>query len=118
VADSSFTWDDSELQGNLRQIDRRILKGMAATAGYIAPQAEGWMRSNAPWTDRTGNARNGLRGTPKIGGMTVSIVLSHSVPYGIWLETRWGGAYAIIGPAIQHWGPETMRMLGRTLGGR
>jgi hypothetical protein len=28
------------------------------------------------------------------------LILLHSMPYGIWLEVRWSGRYAIIGPTM------------------
>jgi hypothetical protein len=38
------------------------------------------------------------------------IVLSHGVPYGIWLEVRFSGKYAIVTPAIPYWGPKVMTL--------
>lgn len=66
------------------------------------------MKTNAPWQDQTGNARNGLRARAEGAGNGARIVLSHSVPYGVWLEIRWGGRYAIIGPAIEEFAPRFM----------
>lgn len=68
------------------------------------------MRDNAPWTDRTGNARNGLKAEHQKQEMRWhQLTLSHSVPYGIWLEVRWSGRYAILNPTLEKIGPELMR---------
>jgi hypothetical protein len=36
----------------------------------------------------------------------MTLTLQHTVEYGIWLEIRWGGRYAIIVPTIEQLGPE------------
>lgn len=85
----------------------------AALAAIIvrnAARGERNMKNNARWTDRTGNARQGLHGTPERERLKkYSIVLSHTVPYGIWLEVRWNGRYAIIQPTLVWQGNATMR---------
>jgi hypothetical protein len=88
---------------------------MVSTAKLIAPRAQGWMRNNATWIDQTGNARNGLFATVQTATNEVAIVLYHSVPYGIWLEVRWSGRYAIINPAIQYWGPKYFALLAQSM---
>ncbi len=63
--------------------------------------AETQMRSKAPWHDNTGNARAGLRATHLSEPMVVHrLVLYHTMDYGYWLEIRWSGKYAIIGPTM------------------
>ena len=73
--------------------------------------AQNYARRNAPWTDRTGNARNGLFTISASDQKKHRIVLFHSVPYGIWLEVRWSGRYQIIIPTITHQGNELMNRL-------
>lgn len=64
------------------------------------------MKSNASWTDRTGNARQSLNAEVEDMAMDmVEIVLSHGVEYGIYLELSHGGAYAIIAPAVDVFAP-------------
>ena len=92
---------EGDLTANLENIDDRIKRGMVAAAAFTAKSAEAYMKANAPWTDRTSAARNGLRATTRTSGKKVAVILYHSVDYGIWLEVRWGGRYQIIRPAIQ-----------------
>jgi len=33
-------------------------------------------------------------------------VVYHTMPYGLWLEVRWSGRYAIIGPTMLHIAPQ------------
>jgi hypothetical protein len=75
---------------------------------YYEPKLENYAKLNAPWKDRTSNARNGLAARSGRDSKTHYIVLFHQVPYGIWLETRWSAKYAIIMPTIDHFGPEVM----------
>jgi hypothetical protein len=67
------------------------------------PEIEAWMKSNASWTDRTGNARQGLNVTVEDLSDAIIIRLSHGVDYGWYLETRFAGAYSIIAPAVDYW---------------
>lgn len=105
-----FTGD---LKVNLANLDDRMKRVMVAAAGYVAPQAEAYMRENAKWTDRTGAARNGLGATVKTSGDDVAIVLFHTVPYGVFLEVRWGGKYAIIEPTIAAMAPLYLQAIQR-----
>lgn len=74
----------------------------------MAPEVENHMKLNAPWTDRTGNARNGLAARPYEEAESVGIVLYHQVSYGIFLEVSNAGRYAIINPTIDVMGPRVM----------
>ena len=59
------------------------------------------MRANAPWHDNTGNARAGLMTKHEKEPMVEHrLILYHTVNYGVWLEVRFSGRYAIIGPTM------------------
>lgn len=113
AADFSISWEGDLTEQRVQQIGPTIKRAMVAAARRSAPQIEGWMRSNAKWIDRTGNARSGLGAEVQVSTNTVAIVLFHSVPYGIWLEVRWSGRYAIIEPAIIEWAPKYVDMVAR-----
>lgn len=110
----SIKWSGN-LTANLTQMDDKVRRGMVAAANYVAPQAESFMKSEAPWTDRTGNARQGLGAKVESSGDRVAIILYHSVDYGVWLEVRWGGKYAIIEPAIAAAMPLFVEAAGRLI---
>lgn len=103
---------EGDLFANVHEFDLRVARATVAAAEYIAPQAEAHMKANAPWTDRTGAARNGLHAKVVAGSDVVGIVLYHSVPYGIFLEVRHSGAYAIILPTIQEFAPKFLDTIG------
>lgn len=108
-----MTWSGDLTEQRIQQIGPQVKRAMVAAANRTAPQAEAWMRSNASWRDQTGNARNGLRGQVEVSTNSVAIILHHSVPYGIWLEVRWSGRYAIIEPAITEFAPKFVGMVAR-----
>jgi len=108
------------LPNNLEALPRQVRRAMYAACAFKAPQAEAHMKSYAPWTDRTGNARNGLKAkatTPGGGvhGNVMALVLFGSVPYQIYLETRWSGRYAIILPTVELFGPQVMDLLEKLI---
>jgi len=81
---------------------------------------EAYAKSQAPWTDRSGNLRQALWGRAFLiqNGDAVMIVLSHGLDYGIFLETRNASRYAIVRPALEvHYG-QVWDSYKRMLGGR
>jgi hypothetical protein len=107
-------WKDG-LSRNLHSGPAKIKKAATIIAHRMAPEVESHMKNNAPWTDRTGNARNGLAARAYEAGDEVGIVLYHQVSYGIWLEVRWSGRYAIINPTIDEMGPRVMQQFNNLL---
>lgn len=114
---SSIEFKPGSLKRNLRTFNGQMGPLVAAVVDYQAHQSIGWMKSNAPWQDRTGNARSTLNAyTLHYGvnnGSAHEIHLHGGVPYQIWLETRWSGRLAVIRKAVQYMGLALMnRMRG------
>jgi hypothetical protein len=74
----------------------------------VAEEVQDYAQQNAPWEDRTGEARDGLTAESFEDGGILTIVLYHTVEYGVWLEVRNSGEYAIIIPTIEQMGPVVM----------
>jgi hypothetical protein len=110
----SIIWKDG-LSPNLRQGPAKVKRAAMITANRMAPQVEAYMKNNAPWTDRTGNARNGLAARAYQEGDEIGIVLYHQVSYGIWLEVAHQARYAIIQPTIDEMGPRVMQQYNNLL---
>ncbi len=110
-----MVWKDDGLELNLRNGPKLIKEKTEAVLQRYAPEIENWMKVNAPWTDQTGAARNGLAARYYSDPDSTGIILFHQVPYGLWLEVRYSGKYAIIDPALQEWGPRVMAGLTGTL---
>lgn len=91
-----------EMQRHMDAYGRRVMEAVRQVALYFAPIVEAEAKNNAPWTDRTGHARQGLRGfVEDISASTVALYLTHSVDYGVHLELRFQGRYAIILPTLE-----------------
>jgi hypothetical protein len=94
-------FDFDTLSPSLKTLLPKIDAAVDLAFDIMEPDAETRMRSGARWTDETGNARAGLRATHLSEPMVVHrLVLYHTVDYGYWLELRWSGKYAIIGPTM------------------
>ena len=80
--------------------EEAIPQGILAGLHRAAEAAEAFMKANAPWTDRTGQARAGLHAEVIASDNTFVLSMGHgqNVEYGIWLETRFNGRFAIVIP--------------------
>lgn len=102
ISNAGIRWrtPPSELARSLDEYGDKVLTAVGAVAQYIATQMQDSAKANAPWEDRTGNARSGLFGTSEVdfASKVVTIYLSHSaiLDYGIWLELANEGKYAIV----------------------
>ena len=80
--------------------------GVGEAVVKFAERLQQYARENAPWEDRTTDARQGLTASVDQSDDNIELTLAHTVDYGIWLEIRWGGRYAIIIPTIEQLGPD------------
>lgn len=88
-----------EIKKNIALFDPRANDAIEKVFLFQQGRSEAYMKTNAPWTDQTSNARNGLFASASRNGNEHTLVLSHSVSYGIFLETMQAGRYGIIVPA-------------------
>ncbi len=86
-----------------REYIERKKAGMVMLMQNLAGHAEGEMKQNATWRDRTGNARNGLHAGVEVGQDKFAFYLSHGVEYGAFLELAHGGNYAIVRPTADQY---------------
>lgn len=94
-------FDFDSLTPNLKRLLPAVDAAVDLVFDQWEPRMETAMRSGARWTDRTGNARNGLMAQHDREPMVLhSLTLYGAMPYSIWLEVRWSGKYAIIGPTM------------------
>jgi hypothetical protein len=111
----TFKMQMGEIRRNVNQFDDRANRAIGGIFKYQESRSEVHMKTSAPWTDRTGNARNGLFAKAIREQPTVHVLLlSHVMWYGIFLETIQAGRFAVIWPSVQVAGNEiwgTMRKL-------
>ena len=83
-----------------------IHDSIVTLARRYAPEIEQWLKDNAPWTDRTSNARQTLMSeVEEIANSAVIIILAHGMEYGVFLELAHGGRYSVIMPALDYFIP-------------
>lgn len=117
MARTGVSWikaPSDELIPGVEDYAERSRTAVHAVAEFIAQKMQNESRENAPWTDRTGNARSGLFATAEAAAkdvVTVYLSHGHTVFYGKWLEVRFSGKYAIIWPTIEANLPVVERML-------
>lgn len=97
----------------MNDLNRRLEEVMESTkrAAALAVQIAGtetvvYAKHNAPWRDRTGNARRSIHQEQGDNGM--STLIGIGMPYGKYLELSHGGKYRIIHPAVFSYGKVQM----------
>lgn len=95
----SFKTDDV-----LKRLDAMQAKTRASLqiiADSAAKAMEEYAKRNARWTDRTGNARQRLKGSTRWEQSALIAAISHNVDYGMWLELCNEKKYAILEEALE-----------------
>ena len=102
-----LTWTSDTLTRAFRDAPKAADQYLTRTTSYYSARSETYAKTRAKWTDRSGNARSGLTSEASTegsrgGGKTYTIDIFHTMPYGIWLEVRFGGKYAIIKRTVDY----------------
>lgn len=115
-----WTTPPSELARAVERYGDRVLTAVAAVAQRVATEMQNQAQADAPWTDRTGNARTGIYGTSEadFAARVVTIYLSHgaTIDYGVWLELANSGRYAVIMRTMETFYDPLMAMLREIFG--
>lgn len=99
----TFQWQPGTLQKMLSRM--KVFGGAVKSAPQLALEYWGPIlvlhaQQTARWRDRTGDARRGISYEVVLEDNLVTLNLFHTVSYGIWLEIRWQGRFAVIGPTV------------------
>lgn len=108
-----FQWKvspEQAFQALVKNYGEAIEAEIVRYADSLTDEIAEWMRTEARWTDRTGDARAGLY-SDVIHSVrkSVTILFSHgpTIGYSVFLEAH--PYYGIIADAIDHWGPVVFR---------
>lgn len=108
-----FAWQGLEqIDSNITELNKKWHRSIRQAAERLKDEMVAYAQQNAPWEDHPGeneDARQNIQGAVVWQDEEhFTIFLGHGprVYYGIWLEVRWGGKYAIILPTIQKFGPQ------------
>jgi hypothetical protein len=104
--DISISWNAEELVSELNNLNRAFTSneygGLLMLMQTAATKMETWAKQNAPWTDRTGQARQRLTGQAYWKNKNIVVAaIAHQVDYGIWLELAHQRRYAILERALE-----------------
>jgi len=80
-----------------------------------ASEILGHAREDAPWEDRTGDARRGLDTKVVNDHGEVVLTLFHTVEYGLWLEVIQNGRFATIMPTLEQYAPKSMNLAEKAI---
>ena len=106
----------NSLTPGVRNVMPVLSRNIYQVLRFHEPQIAAQAKTNAPWQDDTGNARNGLAARAGVEGKHIySLTLYGSVKYQIWLEVRFAGKYAIIMPTLKSYAPKVMVSMHKLL---
>ncbi|NPV80743.1 MAG: hypothetical protein HPY52_10785 [Firmicutes bacterium] len=94
---------------NMQEWERRTKAALFALGQHYGAKMEGEAKQEAPWTDRTGHARQGLFGEAMEESDALRVRIAHSMDYGPYLELAHSQKYAILEPVAKHNAPEFIR---------
>lgn len=96
--------DISDMEAKLEMMGTRADAAVRVFAEQGATKLRSYAQSHAPWTDRTGSARQRLNAYVSAINHGYRITLAHGVEYGIWLELAHEKRFAIIPQTIDYVG--------------
>ena len=96
--------DYKEVYTNLEKLKSKFEGAVESLCESGAEKMESYAKENRPWTDRTGRARQSLKGSWEGSGTSYKIQIAHGVSYGVYLEMGKQRSYAILGPTLQEVG--------------
>lgn len=108
-----FNFDASSMISGLNNAMSKSEMAVKMYAETAAKKLESHAKKSAPWTDRTGAARNRLEGYTEPQPSAVRVCLAHGVDYGLWLELAHEKRFAAIAPTINNQSQEIFNGLDR-----
>nr|DAO76982.1 MAG TPA: type I neck protein [Caudoviricetes sp.] len=111
---ADLVWDPSQFVQSCEQYRSKFLASVLLVCEIASTKMEAYAKSNAIWTDRTGNARQKLKGEAAwVSKDQIMIAVSHHMSYGFWLELAHGRKYKILEQSIEDNVEELFRALRR-----
>lgn len=86
---------------NMQKLQNRFDAAVEVLCNNGAQRMEAYAKRNRPWHDRTGRARQSLKGSWSKEGSGYKVQIAHGVTYGIYLEMKNERRYAILMPTVE-----------------
>jgi hypothetical protein len=84
----------------------QIYREIQRLAKKYAPEIEAYLKREASWIDRTGNLRQSMYAEVESSLTEIVLAFDYGLDYGVYLEFKHQGQYAIIAPALDHFAPK------------
>lgn len=91
---------------DFKKVENKLRAAIGLYSDTASKKLEGYAKKDAPWTDRTTNARNSIQGKSEWKGNASVITLSGNMSYSVYLELANGKRYAVLSPTIQSYSGE------------
>lgn len=111
MPDEGFSMVDS-MTGQIAFLESSSFGAARLVMEAKADEVLSYAQDNAPWSDRTGAAREGLDVDVSSQGNQIFLELFHTVEHGQWLEVIQNGRYAIIMPTLEVFAAEIFEAAG------
>lgn len=98
----ALQFDSTNLQANMNTFASKFDAAVRILCENGSQKMEQYAKENRPWTDRTGSARQRLKGSWEKVREGYMVKISHGVNYGVWLEFAHERKYAILLPTIEN----------------
>lgn len=92
----NMSFDSEMVIQNLTGMKGRFMNQIKVLGNATGQKMKAYAQTNAPWTDRTGDARNRLDYKSEKDETGVTISIFHQMEYGIYLELSNNETYAIL----------------------
>lgn len=104
--------DLGQVKGNMRNLTSRLRDAAHAVVDNDFIQMENFAKSNAPWQDRTGDARRSIQKKDLSNQDYILFYLIIGVSYGLYLELANQGKFQILRPTMTVFEPQLKKHLG------
>lgn len=93
---------------NFNAAANKIRAAIALYGQSAALKMESAAKNNAPWTDRTSNARNSIQGQFSMLGNTARITISGNTDYFVFLELANEKRWAVLSPTLESYAADVI----------
>lgn len=112
-----FLFTDTSMAIALAGAEAKVYADAQELMLKVAERSLEYAKANAPWEDRTGDARAGLNVDLQSDGDSILMSLYHTVDYGLWLEVIQSGRFAIIMPTLEGFALDEVARQQMSVGG-
>lgn len=111
----AFRFDPSEALKKMTEIKQRSMFSAEKVAQSGAAKLEAEAKRSAPWTDRTGLARQTIRGVSGWQGGKLRCGVTGNMDYSVYLEKAREGQNAVLWPTVQRNEQELMEQFRKVV---